>query len=123
MQKVIEAFTANKIAFAQIKGTAKQKSNALDEFQKDTSKYRVLLLDVMTESASGANLTMCNHAIFLSPLLAPSKQIYDMCETQAIGRLRRYGQRKHVTIWRFLTENTIDVDMYNQRTQSLQEDK
>ena len=75
-----------------------------------------MLLTVTDESASGANLTGANHAIFLSPLLTTSQEIYDMCETQAIGRLRRFGQTQLVHIWRFLSMNTIDVEIYEQRT-------
>lgn len=74
------------------------------------------MLNVMDETASGANLTSANHAIFLSPLLAPSKEIYQANETQAIGRLRRYGQTKTVYVWRFLTKDTIDFDIYEART-------
>ncbi|RPD59037.1 hypothetical protein L226DRAFT_489066 [Lentinus tigrinus ALCF2SS1-7] len=113
--KVAEALQANDIAFLEIKGSASMKSKNLEKFQND-SKERVLLLNVMDESASGANLTSANHAIFLSPLLAPTQEIYDACETQAIGRLRRYGQVKHVNIWRFFSMNTIDVEIYEQRT-------
>ena len=113
--KVAEALEANKIAFLEIKGSASVKSKNLEKFQND-SKERVLLLNVMDESASGANLTSANHAIFISPLLAPSQDIYEACETQAIGRLRRYGQLKHVNIWRFFSMNTIDVEIYEQRT-------
>jgi SNF2 family DNA or RNA helicase len=115
MKKVAEALTANKIKFLEIRGTAVQKSKSLELFQNDSAE-RVLLLNVMDESASGANLTGANHAIFLSPLLAPSQEIYDACETQAVGRLRRYGQTKHVYVWRFLTTNTIDEEIYEQRT-------
>ncbi|KAI9440567.1 hypothetical protein H4582DRAFT_2110717 [Lactarius indigo] len=98
-----------------IKGSAAQKSKNLEKFQND-SEERVLLLNVMDESASGANLTSANHAIFLSPLLAPSLEIYQANETQAIGRLRRYGQTKTVLIWRFLTKDTIDVEIYEARS-------
>ncbi|KAL5513360.1 hypothetical protein ACEPAH_3759 [Sanghuangporus vaninii] len=115
MKKVAEAFTANKIKFLEIKGSASQKSKNLEKFQND-SEERVLLLTVTDESASGANLTGANHAIFLSPLLTPTQEIYDSCETQAIGRLRRYGQTKLVHIWRFLSTNTIDVEIFEQRT-------
>jgi SNF2 family DNA or RNA helicase len=115
MKKVAEALTANKVPFLEIKGSAAQKSKNLEKFQND-SEERVLLLNVMDESASGANLTSSNHAIFLSPLLAPTKEIYIANETQAIGRLRRYGQTKTVYIWRFLTKDTIDVDVYEART-------
>ena len=105
---------ANKIAFLEIKGSASVKSKSLEKFQND-SKERVLLLNVTDESASGANLTSANHAIFLSPLLTQSQEDYDASETQAIGRIRRYGQLKHVNIWRFLSMNTIDVEIYEQR--------
>ncbi|PCH36338.1 hypothetical protein WOLCODRAFT_166855 [Wolfiporia cocos MD-104 SS10] len=117
MKKVAEAFTANKVPFLEIRGSASQKSKNLEKFQNDSAE-RVLLLNVMDESASGANLTSSNHAIFLSPLLAATQEIYDACETQAIGRLRRFGQVKHVNIWRFLSTNTIDVEIYEQRTKT-----
>jgi SNF2 family DNA or RNA helicase len=114
MKKVAEALTASKVRFLEIKGSATQKSKNLEKFQND-SEERVLLLNVMDESASGANLTLANHAVFLSPLLAPSQEIYEACETQAIGRLRRYGQTKHVFVRRFLTTNTIDEEIFEQR--------
>ncbi|KXN87439.1 Putative SWI/SNF-like matrix-associated actin-dependent [Leucoagaricus sp. SymC.cos] len=118
MKKVTEAFTYHKIPFLEIRGTAHQKSKNLEEFQNN-SKERVLLLNVMDESASGANLTSANHAIFLSPLLAPSQEIYTACETQAVGRLVRYGQTKHVFVWRFLTANTIDEEIYTERKKAM----
>jgi len=114
MKKVNEALTAHKIKFLEIKGTATVKSKNLETFQS-TDSARVLLLNVMDESASGANLTSANHAIFLSPLLTPSQEIYDACETQAIGRLRRYGQTKLVHIYRFLTSQTIDTEVFEKR--------
>ena len=113
--KVAEALTAHKIAFLEIKGSASMKSKNLEKFQNN-GKERVLLLNVMDESASGANLTSANHVIFLSPLLTQTQEIYEACETQAIGRVRRYGQLKHVNIWRFFSLNTIDVEIYEQRT-------
>ncbi|ESK85170.1 dna repair protein rad8 [Moniliophthora roreri MCA 2997] len=114
MKKVTEALKHNKIEFLEIKGTASQKSKNLEKFQSD-SEERVLLLNVMDESASGANLTSANHAIFLSPLLAPSLEIYKACETQAIGRLVRYGQTKHVNVYRFITKDSIDEEIFNNR--------
>ena len=116
MKKVTEAFNYHKIKFLEIRGSATMKSKNLELFQNE-SKERVLLLNVMDESASGANLTSANHAIFLSPLLAPSKEIYQACETQAVGRLVRYGQVKHVYVWRFLSKNTIDEEIYSQRNE------
>ncbi|KAF9006107.1 hypothetical protein BDQ17DRAFT_1352752 [Cyathus striatus] len=118
MKTVGEALAYHKIDYLEIRGTAHQKSKNLEQFQNG-GKERVLLLNVMDESASGANLTCANHAIFLSPLLAPSMEIYTACETQAIGRLVRYGQTKHVHVWRFLVANTIDEEIYTQRKAAL----
>jgi len=115
MKKVGAALKAHKINYLEIEGSSATRSKTLQAYQ-DGDDARVLLLNVMDESASGANLTVANHAIFLSPLLATSQEIYDACETQAIGRLRRYGQTKHVYIWRFLSTNTIDVEIFEQRT-------
>ncbi|KAJ6581619.1 hypothetical protein B0H19DRAFT_1116025 [Mycena capillaripes] len=110
MKKVAEALADNGIKFLEIKGSASAKSKSLESFQQN-SKERVLLLNLMDESASGANLTSANHAIFLSPLLAPSQEIYEACMTQAVGRLVRFGQVKHVHIWRFRTSDTIDEEI------------
>lgn len=115
MKKVAEALREHNVPFLEIKGSAAQKSKNLEAFQNN-GKERVLLLNVMDESASGANLTCANHAVFLSPLLAPSQEIYDACETQAIGRVRRFGQTNHVRIWRFFSMDTIDVEVYEQRS-------
>ncbi|KAJ1308686.1 hypothetical protein OPQ81_004377 [Rhizoctonia solani] len=115
MKKVAAALSDRRIPFLQIQGTANAKSKALDSFQKPDSKDRVLLLNVMDESASGANLTIANHAIFLSPLLTPTPHIYEAAETQAIGRVRRYGQTKLVHVWRFLTKDSIDTEIYEDR--------
>jgi SNF2 family DNA or RNA helicase len=53
MKKVGEAFKANKIKYLEIRGSASQKSKALESFQQDSNE-RVLLLHVTDESASGA---------------------------------------------------------------------
>lgn len=65
------------------------------------------------------NLTVANHAIFISPLLAKNQFEYNQAETQAIGRIRRFGQVKDANIYRFVTRNTIDEEMYAARGQSL----
>ena len=38
-----------------------------------------------------------------------------MCETQAIGRVRRYGQQKTVHVYRFLVDNSMDTRIYDRR--------
>ncbi|KAL7269920.1 hypothetical protein RUND412_007381 [Rhizina undulata] len=118
MEKVARVLEEFGVKHIQINGSAAAKSKALDQFQQASAKdpCKVLLLNVMDESASGANLTNANHAIFISPLLTVNDYEYRSCETQAIGRIRRYGQSKTVHVWRFLTENSIDIEIYEQRS-------
>lgn len=65
------------------------------------------------------NLTVANHTIFISPLLARTQHEYNQAETQAIGRIRRYGQTKTANLYRFITCNTIDEEIYKSRGQHL----
>ena len=138
MDKIDEALAAAGVRAAQLRGSVHKKTAALSAFQDADvaaadaaaigaaaaagggvadadSSPRVLLLNVRDESASGANLTSANHAVFVHPLLASSQHEYDACETQAIGRVRRYGQRKPCTVWRFLVDETIDTEIARQR--------
>ncbi|KAK9448197.1 uncharacterized protein V1518DRAFT_419949 [Limtongia smithiae] len=115
-ERVRDALDEHGVNFLQITGATRQKTDALDEFQDPNSEARVLLLNVADESASGANLTVANHIIFLSPLLATSMQAYTARETQAIGRARRYGQSKYVHVWRFFTRNTMDTEHFKDMT-------
>lgn len=92
--KVIEALDRNEIKSVQVKGTVDKQVKALAPFVKPTpakSDPRVLLLKMDSECSSGLNLTNLNHAIFVHPLLASSQQQYEAYETQAIGRIRRFG--------------------------------
>ena len=65
------------------------------------------------------NLTVANHTIFISPLLARTQHEYNQAETQAIGRIRRYGQTKTANLYRFVTCSTIDEEIYKSRGQYL----
>ena len=65
------------------------------------------------------NLTVANHMIFISPLLAKAQHEYNQAETQAIGRIRRYGQTKTANLHRFVTCSTIDEEVYKSRGQYL----
>jgi SNF2 family DNA or RNA helicase len=66
MKKVSEALAANGISFLEIRGTATQKSKNLEKFQDASGKERVLLLNVMDESASGAYVAL-SRPLLLSP--------------------------------------------------------
>ena len=92
--------------------------NMIEAFQTTELKKgapRVLLLNLRDESAAGANLTAANHAIFVHPLLVGTQQEYTSCDTQAVGRIRRYGQGRTVQLYRFLVANSIDEDIFRNR--------
>lgn len=114
LKKVFSVLQEAGVGVAQLAGTTKARSNELTLFQNENGS-RVLLLEAMSETAAGANLTVANHVIFLSPLATVNYQQYSAAETQAIGRVRRYGQKRHVHIWRFAVLDTIDVEIYEER--------
>jgi site-specific DNA-cytosine methylase len=78
-------------------------------------KKTVLILNSDDESAAGANLTCANHVIFFSPLLKRSQYDYEAQMAQAIGRVRRPGQKNAVCVYRFVSLDTIDVDILEHR--------
>ena len=117
--KIAEALENNGVKSLQVKGSVNQQIKALDVMQKEVpgkDDPRVLLLTMDDESSAGVNLTTCNHAIFVHPLLAETQQQYEAYETQAIGRVRRYGQTKTVYITRYFARDTIDGEIYKERT-------
>ncbi|TKA23611.1 hypothetical protein B0A50_07445 [Salinomyces thailandicus] len=74
-----------------------------------------LVLNASDESAAGLNLQNANHVVFLSPLLRESQYLYDATMAQAIGRVRRHGQKKPVYVHRVVALDTIDVDVLEHR--------
>lgn len=119
--KISEALKAGKISHLTLRGATKQRANTLDRFQSadEDDTVRVLLLKMNDASAAGSNLTVANHAIFLGPLFTPTLLNYRAVETQAIGRVRRYGQTKKVHIHRLLALDTIDMTIFNTRRAEL----
>ena len=75
---------------------------------------RVLILNLRDELAAGANLTAASHAIFVHPLLVGSQVEYTSCDTQAVGRIRRYGQHRKVQLTDSQS-NTIDEEIFKSR--------
>jgi SNF2 family DNA or RNA helicase len=123
-EKVAEALESEDVKTLQVKGTVSAQVKALDIMQQEevTKKDpKVLLLTMDDESSSGINLTTCNHAVFVHPLLAGSQQLYDAYETQAIGRIRRYGQKKTVFVHRFICSDTIDTEIWDKRGKAAHE--
>ncbi|OTA95045.1 hypothetical protein M434DRAFT_231147 [Hypoxylon sp. CO27-5] len=80
------------------------------------AKVRILKLNDPT--SAGTNLQYANHVMFASPLLTNLQEEYDAYMKQAKGRCIRYGQKKTVQVYHFVTANTVEVDILELRRQS-----
>lgn len=58
---------------------------------------RILLLS-LERSPAGMNLVCCHHLVLVHPMLAESKDASLSFERQAIGRVRRQGQKEKVHV-------------------------
>jgi hypothetical protein len=153
--KVHEALTVYGIPTSIITGTTANQSKALDLFQDPDKPDQKVLLLLATDSSSsgscsrfprliepllttpsfvGANLTIANHAFFVSPLLTETKSHYkafvlfcsdfffhrltpfpDSLATQAIGRIHRFGQSQVANIYHLLVHDSLDIRTYGER--------
>jgi SNF2 family DNA or RNA helicase len=97
IERIAQTMKRNGIQTVQVKGRVEEQVKRLKPFQTDSPTKgdpSVLLLKMDDEQSAGLNLTQLNHVLFVHPLLAPTQQQYDAYETQAIGRVRRFGQNK-----------------------------
>ncbi|KAJ9490088.1 hypothetical protein VN97_g3187 [Penicillium thymicola] len=81
------------------------------------SRPKALILNLGNSMAAGLNLQCANHVIFLSPYFASSGHEYQAGMTQAIGRARRFGQKREVHTYHLLVKNTYEVNIF-QKAQS-----
>lgn len=75
-----------------------------DNYQHTPHKLTILLLSLKAGGV-GLNLTNASRAFMMDPWWSPS------VEEQAIDRLHRIGQDKHVKVVRFIMEDTIEIKM------------
>jgi len=121
LAKVRVALKEAGIGSETVQGSVYTKTTALSKFQEDSKDCpKVLLLQITDQGASGANLTKINHAILVHTLYTETAQEYFASETQAIGRIKRYGQERLVHIWRILAKDTMDTKIYEERTKGRQ---
>ncbi|KAF2467496.1 uncharacterized protein BDR25DRAFT_374811 [Lindgomyces ingoldianus] len=80
--------------------TLPERRSKILQFQQD-SRVPALLMTLGT-GAVGLNLTVANRVHILEPQWNP------FIEKQAIGRVMRLGQKKEVTIVRYVVENTVE---------------
>jgi len=91
-----------------------QRSKALSDFQKDPPTT-VFLLSTRA-GAVGINLTQANHVFLMEP------SFNEALEKQAIGRVYRMGQKRKVSIVRYVIENSIEENMLVARKKRAEDD-
>lgn len=80
-------------------GKTKDRQNIVDEFEKSDDGIFLISLKA---GGTGLNLVSCQYEIIYDPWWNPS------VENQAADRIYRIGQTKDVTIYRFITTNSIE---------------
>ena len=93
-------------------GTIHTRNKAIEKINYN-DEVKVILLST-DHCASGMNLTVANHIIFLESISGTKKKVEDI-ENQAISRSERLGQKKNIYIMRFLIRNTIEEDKFKLR--------
>lgn len=73
-------------------GSVMTKKKILGEFKHGT--MNILLMSLET-AASGTNLTEANHVLFAHPMAAETIDKAAAYELQALGRVRRFGQKRN----------------------------
>ncbi|CAD7959471.1 unnamed protein product [Amoebophrya sp. A120] len=75
-----------------------------------------VLLIPLDFGASGLNMVLAQHIVFVHPFSFPSVAQTRAAEAQAIGRVCRPGQaRGDIHVWRLCTLNTVEEELINER--------
>lgn len=117
---------ANKIKTVFCRGSCYQRNSSIVKFNND-EKIRVIMLS-SSYAASGSNLTKATKIIFIEPVYG-DYTFRKNVEEQAIARAHRLGQKKPITVVRFIISNTIEEQIIKENAeqdkkhQQLEEEK
>jgi superfamily II DNA or RNA helicase len=96
--------------YSLLTGQTSKREEVIQNFQND-KENRIFLISLKAGGV-GLNLTEADYVFIIDPWWNPA------AENQAINRAHRIGQDKHVFVYRFITENSIE-----EKIQQLQEHK
>ncbi len=99
--------------FSKLTGQTTKREKVIKEFQDD-AENRIFLISLKAGGV-GLNLTEADYVFIIDPWWNPA------AENQAINRAHRIGQDKHVFVYRFITENSIEekIQKLKERKSSL----
>ncbi len=86
--------------YAWLSGSTTNREAAIREFETDERKQAFLIS--LKAGGTGLNLTTADYVFLVDPWWNPS------AELQAVSRAHRIGQHKPVTLYRFVTRETIE---------------
>jgi SNF2 family DNA or RNA helicase len=99
--------------YSLLTGQTSQREKVIRQFQDDPEN-RIFLISLKAGGV-GLNLTQAGYVFIIDPWWNPAS------ENQAVSRAHRIGQDKHVFVYRFITENSIEekIQLLQQRKSSL----
>ncbi len=99
--KIVGGFLdENKIKYAYLDGSTKDREKQVEDFQ--TKEEIKIFLISLKAGGLGLNLTEAEYVFLLDPWWNPA------IEAQAIDRAHRIGQKNKVFTYRFITKNTVE---------------
>jgi len=114
LKEVGKVLDQNNIKHLYCQGNVYQKDKVLKIFNnKDiqNNEYRIIMLS-SDSTVSGSNLNNAEEVIFLDPIYG-DKQFRINTENQAIGRVRRLGNKfKEIKVIRLLIKDTVEEEIF-----------
>lgn len=102
---------SNKIKYAYLDGSTKDRKEQVDQFQNDEDT-QVFLLSLKA-GGTGLNLTKASYVFLLDPWWNPA------AEAQAYDRAHRIGQENKVFVYKFISRNTIEEKILKMQEEKL----
>ena len=100
LKLIAKALDKDKIRYAYLDGSTKDRAGAIDDFQDDPT-IPVFLISLKA-GGSGLNLTAADTVVHFDPWWNPA------VEDQATDRAHRIGQKKVVSVYRLVASGTIE---------------
>ena len=100
LELIREKIEINNWKYSILTGQTTKREKVIKQFQEDPEN-RIFLISLKAGGV-GLNLTEADYVFIIDPWWNPA------AENQAINRAHRIGQNKHVFVYRFITENSIE---------------
>jgi hypothetical protein len=113
LKEVGKVLTNNNIKNLYCQGNVYQKDKVLRLFNNNDvdNEYKIIMLS-SDSTVSGSNLNNAEEVIFLDPIYG-TKQYIKNTENQAIGRVRRLGNKfKEIKVLRILIKDSVEEDIF-----------